>query len=88
MAFIYNEDDAIFCRFNNIISKDSENYIIASILESKSYNHHYHAYEVSDTNVEVIFKIDKMSNSYPISVYKSLDAKSNTNFIRPQSFII
>jgi hypothetical protein len=79
MAFIYNEDDAIFCRFNNIISKDSENYIIASILESKSYNHHYHAYEVSDTNVEVIFKIDKMSNS---------DAKSNTNFIRPQSFII
>ena len=88
IAFIYNEDNENFCRFNWIIGKDSDYFIIASILESKAYNKHYHAYEVVDTKTLVIFNIDKMSNSNPLTVNKCLDAKNHTDFIRPQSAII
>ena len=90
IAFIYNVDSENVCRFNVIIGKDSEYFTIASFLESKAYNKHYHAYEVSDTKTRklVIFNINKMSNSNPLTVNKCLETKNHTDFIRPQSSII
>jgi hypothetical protein len=88
IAFIYNEDVENFCKLNYIIGTENEFYIIATILESTGYNEHYHAYEVFLTQRQVILNIDKLSNSYPISINKCMDAKVNQDFIRPQSFII
>ena len=88
MVFIYDEDDETFCRFDYILCRGSDNFIIATLLESTCYNSHYHAYEVVPGKKQVIFNINRLSNSYPVSIYQSLNPSDSNSYIRTQSFVI
>ena len=85
MVFIYYGD---YCLFEYHLCRGSDNFIIATLLESTCCNSQYRAYEVGPGRKLVIVNMDQLSNSYPVSIYQSLNPSDSNSYIRTQSFVI
>jgi len=73
VIFDYYKDVTIFGEIHDIISVDQKFYLTAYLFITKSYNPHFHAYEVNTTSHQFICEVSSLRDHHPLWVYQSYD---------------
>ncbi len=67
----------------NIYEVQNIIYFHVKVLKIDSYNSHYCAYRVNDSNTSCLFNINQIKNYHPFNDYNTLDIDNSSKFVLP-----
>ena len=78
----------VFAQVKKILVKENNDFfLIISHLNTDCFSEHYHAFEVSFTNLFAVVSVDELAECEPLWIVKNFDLLSDKSFVSPRHVV-